>query len=135
LIRDLSYTVERAPILEKYQWILILSGKEAFERGSSPFQPAADLIELRDSLVHFKPEWDDDARINERIEARLSGKFALNLLAMPSQLFIPYRCLGHGSGAWAVHSAREFIGAFCKKLECPDKFDAYDVELVNLLKG
>jgi hypothetical protein len=135
LIRDLWYTVERGPILEKYQWILILSGVEAFKKGSAPFQPAADLIELRDSLVHFKPEWDDDARINERLEARLAGKFELNILSMPSQLFIPYRSLGHGSGAWAVNSAREFIGAFCKKLECADRIDPYDEELANLLKG
>jgi hypothetical protein len=47
----------RFSILEKFQIALTLASKEMFEKGKSPYQDAALLITLRNSLVHYEPEW------------------------------------------------------------------------------
>jgi hypothetical protein len=110
-------TVERSSILRKYEWFLQLAGCAPMGRGDSVFQSAADVIELRDALVHFKPEWTSDPKRNEKLETRLSGKFVHNRLSMPDQHFIPYRGLGHGSGVWAVRAVQLY-----SLLSAPSRF-------------
>ena len=122
-------TVERAPILRKYEWLLDLAGAEPFAAGRAPYQPAADLIELRDVLVHYKPEWSDARNLSKRLEARLRSKFALNPLAAPDQFFIPYRCLGFGCAAWAVASSRALILSFFERLGVTPRLGGFDAEL------
>jgi hypothetical protein len=132
-IESLWDTIERASLLRKYEWILSLAGLLAYDHGKKPYQSASDVIELRDALVHWKPEWSGDPRYSDALEKRLTGKFPLNGLSMPDQLFIPYRCCGHGSGAWAVRSAMEFLIDFSGRLEVEPAISHWVPEIESLL--
>jgi hypothetical protein len=116
VLRRLWHTVDRGPILEKMQWLLLLSGCEAFDQGREPFQPVADVVFLRNELVHFKVEWSDDAAASARIESRLFYRFPCSSWAAPSQLYFPYRCIGAGAAQWAYESVRDLLPAFFARL-------------------
>jgi hypothetical protein len=135
IIRELWFTVDRRGILDKYQWVLTISESPSLDKSAPTYRMAADLVALRNYLVHYKPEWDDNPHTNVSLENRLSGKFELNPLSVPSQLFVPHRVLGYGSGAWAVRSARTLIKSFCSSLGCRDKLAGFDSEMQSTLSG
>lgn len=109
------------PILRKYQIALLLVRKERFDCGKSPFQEAESLVKLRDSLVHYKPEWDDEAGQHQKLESRLKAKFNLNPFAADGNLWFPHRCLGAGCADWSVKVASSFSDDFCDRLGIPKR--------------
>lgn len=132
-IRDLWDTVERQPLLRRFEWMLSLASLPALDRGTPVVQAISDLIEIRDSLIHYKPEWSDAQRINKKLEKRLQNKFALNRLSKADQFFIPYRCLGHGCGSWAVMAVQEYSRSIAKRLQAEWRFAACEDEVKQLL--
>lgn len=62
LIAELWQVLEnsRAPMLKKHDIALTAIGQSPFRLGVEPVQSAASLIGLRDPLIHFKPEWNDE---------------------------------------------------------------------------
>jgi hypothetical protein len=119
LLQQFWGQVEKYPILEKYQIALALLRKGPFDRGGAPYQDADSLIKLRDSLVHYKPEWDDELGTHQRLEDRLKGRFPLNPYGAGIHLWFPHQCLGAGCADWAVTTARAFSEEFCKRLAIP----------------
>ena len=121
LLAELWREVERKfGILEKYQVALTACGKPPMEIGAEPFQSASALIALRNALVHFKPEWDDDLDQHKKLENLLQGKFQPNALAEKASgemLWFPNRCLGASCAHWACEATRKFSGGFCDRLE------------------
>jgi hypothetical protein len=109
--------VEKYPILQKYQIALLLAGKDRFNPGVQPYQNTESLIKLRDTLVHYKPEWDNEAGQHQKLEKRLrSCKFALSPYADTGRLWFPHQCLGAGCAQWSVVTARDFSDEFCNQL-------------------
>jgi hypothetical protein len=111
--------VEKYPILRKYQIALALSGKSSFSTGAPLYQDAESMVKLRDCLVHYKPEWDDEQGTHQKLESRLKGKFNLNKYSFPNALWFPHQCLGAGCAEWAVATARHLSDDFCKELGIP----------------
>jgi hypothetical protein len=109
-------SVESQPTLEKYQEALKRLGRPELDRGSNPFQDADSLIYLRNALIHYKPEWDDETKIHAKIRARLNKKFALNTLSDPNSLWFPHQCMGAGCAAWSLDTTRAFVVEFCKRM-------------------
>jgi hypothetical protein len=120
-IEQLWDTVDRAPLLRKYQWFLSLADLPLLEAGAEPLQTATDVIEVRDALIHYKPEWHDLPRDSRRLEARLANKFPLNALSMPDQTFIPYRCCGYGCAVWSLRGVTAFLSHFYERLGVESK--------------
>lgn len=81
-----------------------------------------DLIELRHTLVHYKPMWqtveptleDPYLTIADPYDIQqLIGRFKENIFFSNSKNpFFPHRCLGAGCALWAVNSSDEFINFF-----------------------
>jgi len=115
-------TVERLCVLEKYQEALKFSGQKEFDRGKNPFQDADSLIDLRNALVHYKPEWDDEAKVHQKIKVRLEKKFSLNPFSNPKGLWFPHQCLGAGCAKWSVDTIESFMSEFCNILGIPNRF-------------
>ena len=107
---------ERFPILKKYQTALVMAGKERFAKGNEFYQNAESLIKLRDVLMHYKPEWNDEGGIHQKLEQRLSNKFPLNRYFGQQSLWFPHQCLGAGCALWSVDTARDFSDNFCLRL-------------------
>lgn len=64
---------------------------EALINEYRPFQ-GTDLVYLRNSITHYKPEWDDELRKHANIATRLQGQFPDNRFALTNQTFFPHRC-------------------------------------------
>jgi hypothetical protein len=131
LLAEYWEEIESASILRKYQSALILARKWKFDQGTSPYQEVDSLIQLRNALVHYKPEWDTDLREHRKIENRLKGRFAENSFVGPNDAFFPKKCLGHGCAEWAVKSSVTFIEEFFRQLGLSSIFMNYPQELLE----
>ncbi len=114
--------IEKFSILEKYQLVLTVAGKDLFEQGSPPYQDVDYLTKLRNALVHYKPEWIEssqgtqDQKTAHKMEKLLRGKFSLNPLTSSGNPFYPDKCLSHGCAKWAIISSLKFVDEFYSRL-------------------
>ena len=119
LLAVLWNDVEQFPLLRKYQVALVACGKEPFDAGAEPYQSAQNLIRLRNALVHFKPEWDDDRGDHHKLEQRLKSRFEEAQTwkrRTGSRAWFPDRCLGAGCAKWACDSAQALHDEFCNRI-------------------
>ena len=128
----LDFVEWSSKILQKYQFVLTAANKKAFDRGKSPYQEVDDLIQLRNALVHYKPEWDTDLENHKKIEDRLEKRWLktrinLNPFAHENDAFFPKKCLGHGCAEWAVKSSIKFIEDFYNRMGFPPKWDEHQL--------
>jgi hypothetical protein len=102
--------------LDKYQMLLVLADKQRLDRGAQPFQNAALVVKLRNTLAHYLPE-DRSPDIQHKLEQQLRGKFADNRLMTGSgNAWWPDHCLGHGCADWAWRSAMSFTDRVAAEL-------------------
>jgi hypothetical protein len=107
---------ERRHTLQKVQLALSLCNAEPFNEGTRPYQDISALIDLRNALVHYKPEWIDHGETHN-FECRLTSKrFQLNPL-LPNNPFWPDRCLSYGCARWAIVQSLKFTDSFLAKLD------------------
>ena len=106
----------RARTLEKFQMVLLLCRRQAFDKGASPYQEVHLVLQLRNELVHSRPKtaaWGDPEKLRERLE----GKFPLNpLMKGMGNPFFPDHCLGSGCARWAHDSSLAFAKDFHDRL-------------------
>lgn len=120
----------RYRILEKYELALDIADREAFDRGTTPYQDMEILIELRNSLIHYEPETilaeaTSRSHVDDlhKFEKKLKGKFQINPLTGPGNPFYLDKCLGYGCGKWAVNKSIDFVDLFCAKLGIKPPYD------------
>lgn len=103
-------------ILDKYQLALSLASLDQFKIGTQPYQDAALVIKVRNSLVHYKPE-SVSANEVHKFEQKLKGKFRENRLMETSENpYYPDKLLGYGCAAWSVESASKLADKFFKRI-------------------
>lgn len=115
--------VEKANILEKYQFACLLADKEPLHLGNPAAQDLAIGIEVRNALMHYKPQSIDlpmDGtsgtvegswkRIAEKLKAR--PRLKPNPYASAGQPEFPYRMLGHDFAERTFDGARAFLQLF-----------------------
>lgn len=109
-------------ILQKYQIALTLAQKDLFDTGKAPYQDIQYLIELRNALIHYKPEWWGDVEdyekvLSEKLKKNLEFRIKrLNLLTGKDNPFFPNKCMGYGCAKWAVESSVNFTEEFFQKM-------------------
>lgn len=105
------------PVIKKYQIALLLSGKQELNSGLTPYQDVDLLIKLRNSLIHYEPDWESTGADGtflqgKNISKKISGKFALNPLTGGKNPLFPDKCLGAGCAKWAVKVSIQFADEF-----------------------
>ena len=103
---------EQKKVLDKFQLAMRLRTKKRMDSGVSIYQNADTLILMRNAVVHFKPEWSHEKRIQKRIEQCIQKKFALSPFAHGDSVF-PDQCMSYGCARWCVETALAFVDAFC----------------------
>ena len=120
-----------ARLLEKYQVALQLAGRTPFQKGTSPYQEAKLLVNLRNALVHFVPttvpiKGKPGVEIPlDEFGKQLQGKFPENPWKAKHPLvstglhsekatwpFFPEGCLGSGCAFWGAQTALAFADKF-----------------------
>jgi hypothetical protein len=132
---------DRAPLVNKYQNILMIADKSPFDEDNPVFSNIRTLIEIRNYLMHYKREWivvqkgemtgDIEETHGEKLERMLRNKFVINPLAQKNRPFFPDTCFGHGCAEWAVKNSLAFTDEFFKKLELPAPYDGIINELAT----
>jgi hypothetical protein len=108
--------------LEKYDFVLSHFQKEPFNKGAAPYQDAKLVVDLRNALVHYDPEWlmlrEEPApqAEQERLERALHGKFELSPFDPLDYPFFPERCISAACAEWAVESAYALRRAFRERM-------------------
>jgi hypothetical protein len=119
LLAELWPEIERLSPLRKHQVALVAMGHEPMSRGQEPYRSADGLMRLRNALVHFRPEWDDNLKDHQSLEQRLSQLFSVSTLADSAKgqmVWFPNKCLGAGCAEWAIESAVLFSQRFVDTL-------------------
>ena len=120
--RDIPRTA-RFATLEKYQILLDILGKPAFEAGASHYQDADAVVRLRNALIHYEPESvvimsaDPNELTIQKMQKQLSGKFPQDDFENGFFSFFPDRCLCAGSVAWAKRSVIDFADEFFRRID------------------
>ncbi|MBD2505387.1 hypothetical protein [Anabaena azotica] len=121
---DISY--ERT--LEKFHKVLSVAGKQALDKGSSPYQDINFLIKIRNVLMHYKPQMIIQSSDFEPIPItkkfnelnfhalESANKFPQNPLFEEYSPYFPDRCLGYGCAQWAANSSVKFVKKFYNTL-------------------
>jgi hypothetical protein len=132
---------DRAPLVNKYLKILMIVDKPGFDDDNPVFSDIRSLIEIRNSLMHYKREWivvqkgeislDFEETHGEKLERMLRNKFPGNPLAQKNRPFFPDTCFGHGCAEWAVGNSLAFTDEFFRKLELPAPYDGIKNELAT----
>ena len=107
----------RWSLLEKYERALVASGKPGYRSTDRLRADVDSLIHLRNSLTHYKPEWDNQLKRHKDVEKRLVGKFPESAFSDRRQAFFPHRCIGAGCARWAVTVAGDFALDVREKLD------------------
>ena len=76
LLDNLWETYERKTTLEKFECALLLSEKSGIDKGATLYQDVQIVVELRNALVHFKPEWDTQADRHLKLSKKLKDKLS-----------------------------------------------------------
>lgn len=74
------------------------------------------LVNLRNALIHFTPEWDNALKKHNDIEKSLKNRFTLNPLRSSDSTFFPYKCLSSSCSLWSYRVSKKFIKHFFKIL-------------------
>lgn len=111
--------LERSSILRKYQEALDFSEVSKFSEDDFLYKEVDCLIQLRNALVHYKPEWNTHQKQHKEIGDTLEGRFEPNPFTGPNDAFFPKKCLGHGCAEWAVQSSLAFMNEFFRRVELP----------------
>jgi hypothetical protein len=126
LLATLWEEVDKFSILKKYDIALAACGKEPLIKGAKPYQSAKGVVDLRNALVHFKPEWAGGLDLHSKLEEQLAKKFqscALASQATGALVWFPHKCLGAGCASWSIDSVRKFVSEFCGRMGIPDRLD------------
>jgi hypothetical protein len=117
---------ERRPLLEKYRLALVCAGAAEFDRSANPYQDAKLLVELRNDLVHARPETRGPSD-KDKLAAALSTRFAPSrLITTAGNPYFPDKCLGAGCAAWAVITARGLADAFFERIKVGPHYQKVD---------
>lgn len=108
-------------ILDKYQFALKYLGHEPIECGRVLLENAQLVIELRNALIHYKPEtgWSgDQSKFEAKLARKLIGKYSTNkLFEGAGNRFFPDHCLGYGCCMWTIDSVKGFADEVFRRID------------------
>lgn len=112
--------LESKPALIKYQRALKTLGLPEMDINSTYFADAEALIGLRNSLIHFKPNWDGLREKEVDLVDRLKGKYKLSKF-IESGDFITMESMSASACEWAIRAVFDFIREFHTRTHIDDQ--------------
>ncbi len=109
---DARNKYRRLSPLERYKYASELLEFEFPALGSPHCQQIKALVELRNGLTHFKPEWETERVTHVKVEELLRGKIERSPFLPQTEPLFPLGWVSHNCAAWAVRSTVRFILEF-----------------------
>lgn len=95
--------------IEKFRFAFQLKGVAPLNTGAAPYQDVAAIFELRNALIHFKPEWSNAREGHEKLERKLATALSRSTFYPANEPLFPFAWATHDSTRWAVGSCIELI--------------------------
>jgi len=115
---------ERKSSLDKFDLAMRLRIDRPLDRGSTAAQAVDRLTQLRNGLVHFHPEWEDEQVWSANLSKRLQGYLKPSVWH-PTRPLFPYGWATGSAASWAVRSVLEFVDEFSKATGLENTFDLF----------
>ena len=113
--------ISRVQVLQRYQLALAVADADQYNPARMPYLDADNLIRLRDALLSYDAEWDDERGKHHTLESRLANKFDPSPLVSSRRPWFPDRCLGAGCAKWAVETVQVFTNDFYSRMALPGR--------------
>lgn len=124
LLKALWDVYEKRAMLDKFELALSLKQLPGLDRKAVFHKDADLLIRLRNSLVHFKPEWPDEEEKHAALASELAKRIKASPFTPTSPLF-PMAWASHSCTAWAVSTVLAFIKSFEQAAKIPGRIDPF----------
>lgn len=111
--------LESKPALIKYQRALKILELAEMDINDKKFVNAEAVIGLRNSLIHFKPNWDGLREREADLVDRLMSKYELSKFATGD--FVTINSMSASACEWAIRSVFDFIREFCSRTHIDDQ--------------
>lgn len=121
LLLDAWPRISRVQVLQRYQLALSVADADQYNPGRQPYLDADNIIRLRDALLSYDPEWDDERGKHHTLEARLKNKFPPSPLVSSKRPWFPDQCLGSGCAKWSVETVQVFTNDFYRRMALPGR--------------
>jgi|SRR5271165_1086766 len=111
-------------LLSKFQVALVCAGYERMDEGAEPFQSADVIVDLRNVLVHFKPQWhwsNEDLKFERRLKSLIRPE-SENRQPIGYPWF-PNKALGAGCADWACKTSIDFARTWHDRIGLASDFD------------
>ena len=108
-------------VLDKFDRLVELGGPDALDRGTRPAQDIKALFILRNALVHFTPEWDEESDKHAKVSQALQGRFAPSEFPEGGEGIYPIRWATANCTKWAIRSCTAFIAGFSEASHTTDR--------------
>jgi hypothetical protein len=113
-LQSIGLLIDREPIISKFNLVLQLRTGRTLDLGANVVQNADLLIRLRNAVVHFRPEWDDEQATHVKLSSKLQKKFDRSPY-FPSEGLFPRAWATRSFSTWALKSAIEFLEHFAQE--------------------
>ena len=121
LLVDAWPRISKVQVLQRYQLALAVADADQYNPARLPYLDADNLVRLRDALISYDPEWDDDRGKHHTLESRLQRKFPPSPLVSSRRPWFPDQCLGSGCAKWAVQTVQVFTNDFYRRMALPGR--------------
>lgn len=123
--------IEKYSILDKYDKLITITDGKNFDKRTYPYQDVYALIQLRNALIHYKPEWQKPykEKENKQLEILLRNKFKLSpYYDSNNEPFYPYLCLSADCLFWSLNCSMKLVSSFNNRITS-------SVSLVNIFNA
>lgn len=121
LLMDAWPRISKVQVLQRYQLALAVADADQYNPDRMPYLDADNLVRLRDALISYDPEWDDERGKHHTLESRLQKRFPPSPLVSSRRPWFPDRCLGSGCAKWAVETVQLFTNDFYRRMALPGR--------------
>jgi hypothetical protein len=121
--------IERKPVFDKLDMALLLKKKALLSRDTRPTKDVATIVYLRNSLTHFKPEWDNEQVKHAELSRQLEHRFTPSQFLPAEDPIFPRRWATHGCMQWALKSCVDFLIDLESRANLPPKVGEYASQL------
>ncbi len=125
ILSIVASSLEKEPVLERYNIALQLTRNKKLELGKQPMQDVGLLIRLRNEITHFKSLWTtemDSKNLYEVLEIMDSTRPTFYPEGFMN--FFPNICLNYIRAKWAIDTVVNFINYYYKELKIPSPLSA-----------
>ena len=120
----------REPILWKFEIAFQRIANRPMPKGGVVFANTRALIDLRNAVVHFRPEWFDDQDRHAKLSRRLAYKFQRSPF-LPAEPLFPRAWASASFCDWSLTSTVRFIDGFFSQASLASPLEPFRSRLAN----